>query len=68
MTVLISVTGSLIVPGPYLMGAAVLGLVAALTMRETAGSSLLQEQDLAAGTPGAPTGPATHTTPDGVRS
>lgn len=68
MTILISVTGSLIVPGPYLMGAAVLGLVAALSMRETAGSSLLQEQDLAAGTPGAPTGPATHTTPDGVRS
>ncbi|MGW1681934.1 MFS transporter [Saccharopolyspora sp. NPDC002376] len=49
MTVLISVTGSLLVPGPYLMVAAVIGLVAALSMRETAGSSLLQAQDLGAG-------------------
>lgn len=48
MTILISVTGSLIVPGPYLMVAAVVGLVAALSMRETTGSSLLQEQDLVA--------------------
>ncbi|MER7014219.1 MFS transporter [Saccharopolyspora sp. NPDC000359] len=46
MTVLITATGSLLVPGPYLMVAAVIGLVAALTMRETAGSSLLQAQDL----------------------
>jgi MFS transporter, MHS family, proline/betaine transporter len=48
MTVLISVTGSILVPGPYLMVAAVIGLVAALSMRETAGSSLLQAQDLGA--------------------
>ncbi|MER7079278.1 MFS transporter, MHS family, proline/betaine transporter [Saccharopolyspora kobensis] len=46
MTVLISATGSLLVPGPYLMVAAAIGLVAALSMRETAGSSLLQAQDI----------------------
>ncbi|GAA4867066.1 MFS transporter [Saccharopolyspora cebuensis] len=48
MTVLISATGSLLVPGPYLMVAAVIGLVAALSMRETAGRGLLQDQDLPA--------------------
>lgn len=51
MTVLISATGSLLVPGPYLMVAAVIGLVAALTMQETAGSSLLHGQDLSADGP-----------------
>ena len=33
MTVLIATTGSLLVPGPYLMAAAAIGLVAALSMR-----------------------------------
>ncbi|WP_226367393.1 MFS transporter [Pseudonocardia sp. ICBG162] len=47
MTVLIATTGSLLVPGPYLMAAAAIGLVAALSMRETAGTSLLLDQDLA---------------------
>ncbi|MEV0087705.1 MFS transporter [Saccharopolyspora sp. NPDC050642] len=47
MTVLISATGSTLVPGPYLMVAAVIGLIAAFSMRETAGNPLLQEEDLA---------------------
>ncbi|GHE78970.1 MFS transporter [Amycolatopsis deserti] len=46
MTVLISATGSTLVPGPYLMAAAVLGLVAACTLRETAGAPLLRAEDL----------------------
>ncbi|MBB5851235.1 MFS transporter [Amycolatopsis umgeniensis] len=45
MTVLISTTGSTLVPGPYLMVAAAVGLVAAFTMRETAGESLSQKED-----------------------
>lgn len=49
MTVLISTTGSLLVPGPYLMVAAVIGLVAALSLRETAGAALLAPEDLASG-------------------
>ncbi|OXM55752.1 MFS transporter [Amycolatopsis alba] len=43
MTVLISTTGSTLVPGPYLMVAAAAGLVAAFTMRETAGKPLPQK-------------------------
>jgi MHS family proline/betaine transporter-like MFS transporter len=46
MTVLISATGSTLVPGPYLMVAAVIGLIAAFSLRETAGNSLLQAEDL----------------------
>ena len=46
MTVLISATGSILVPAPYLMIAAAVGLIAAATMRETAGSPLLREDDL----------------------
>ncbi|MGW2895257.1 MFS transporter [Streptomyces sp. NPDC001212] len=46
MTVLISVTGSTLVPGPYLMVFAVAGLVAALSLRETAGSALLRPEDM----------------------
>ncbi|GAA4534047.1 MFS transporter [Amycolatopsis samaneae] len=53
MTVLISATGSTLVPGPYLMAAAVVGLIAAYSMRETAGNPLLQAEDL----PGERTGP-----------
>nr|WP_222131765.1 MFS transporter [Pseudonocardia sp. C8] len=69
MTVLISATGSLIVPGPYLMVAAALGLAAALSMRETAGSSLLRAQDLGAAAPGeASTVPPTRASADGVTS
>ncbi|WP_410599441.1 MFS transporter [Amycolatopsis sp. lyj-90] len=45
MTVLISATGSTLVPGPYLMVAAAVGLVAAFSMRETAGKSLSQKED-----------------------
>ncbi|AUI60183.1 MFS transporter [Amycolatopsis sp. BJA-103] len=45
MTVLISATGSTLVPGPYLMAAAAVGLVAAFSMRETAGKSLSQTED-----------------------
>jgi MHS family proline/betaine transporter-like MFS transporter len=68
MTVLISVTGSLIVPGPYLMVAAVIGLVAALSMRETAGSSLLRADDLGGtATEGTDARPA-RPTADGVPS
>jgi MHS family proline/betaine transporter-like MFS transporter len=47
MTVLISATGSTLVPGPYLMVFAVGGLVAALSLRETAGSALLHPEDVA---------------------
>ncbi|WP_116114441.1 MFS transporter [Amycolatopsis ruanii] len=46
MTVLISAAGSTLVPGPYLMAAAVLGLVAAFSLRETAGAPLLRAEDL----------------------
>ena len=46
MTVLISATGSTLVPGPYLMVAAVIGLIAAFSLRETAGTPLLREEDL----------------------
>ena len=46
MTVLISATGSILVPAPYLMIAAAVGLLAAVTMGETAGSALLREDDL----------------------
>ncbi|WP_051792140.1 MFS transporter [Amycolatopsis jejuensis] len=48
MTVLISATGSTLVPGPYLMVAAVVGLTAAFSMKETAGNPLLQKEDLPA--------------------
>ena len=46
LTVLISATGSTLVPGPYMMIFAVGGLVAALTLRETAGTALLRAEDL----------------------
>ncbi|WP_405746779.1 MFS transporter [Streptomyces sp. NBC_01525] len=46
MTVLISATGSTLAPGPYLMVFAVGGLVAALSLRETAGSALLHPEDM----------------------
>lgn len=46
MTVLIEVTGSTLVPGPYLMVAALIGLAAAFSLRETAGKPLLQAEDL----------------------
>ena len=45
MTVLISATGSTLVPGPYLMVAAAIGLIAAFSLRETAGNALLQPAD-----------------------
>lgn len=45
MTVLIATTGSTLVPGPYLMVAAVVGLVAAFSLRETAGKPLPQTED-----------------------
>lgn len=48
MTLLISATGSTLVPGPYLMVFAVGGLIAALTLKETAGSALLHPEDVAA--------------------
>nr|CTQ90517.1 L-Proline/Glycine betaine transporter ProP [Kibdelosporangium sp. MJ126-NF4] len=47
MTMLISATGSTLVPGPYLMVAAVIGLAAAFSLRETAGTALLRAEDLA---------------------
>ncbi|MFF8841136.1 MFS transporter [Streptomyces sp. NPDC015127] len=50
MTVLISATGSTLVPGPYLMVFAAGGLVAALSLRETAGSALLHAGDVSDGT------------------
>ncbi|MFG2497918.1 MFS transporter [Streptomyces sp. NPDC048441] len=46
MTVLISATGSTLLPGFYLMVFAAVGLVAALTLRETVGSSLLRPEDM----------------------
>jgi MFS transporter, MHS family, proline/betaine transporter len=46
MTVLIAATGSTLVPGPYLMVAAAVGLIAAFTLRETAGNPLLRPEDL----------------------
>ncbi|MET8469707.1 MFS transporter [Streptomyces sp. NPDC006422] len=46
MTLLISATGSTLVPGPYLMVFAVGGLVAALSLKETAGSTLLHAEDV----------------------
>ncbi|MGV9625373.1 MFS transporter [Streptomyces sp. NPDC003487] len=49
MTVLISATGSTLVPGPYLMVFAAAGLVAALSLRETAGCALLHPEDVAEG-------------------
>ncbi|WP_338598487.1 MFS transporter [Saccharopolyspora sp. SCSIO 74807] len=48
MTVLISATGSTLVPGPYVMVFAVVGLVAALSLRETAGCALLRPEDVSA--------------------
>ncbi|MFF9123973.1 MFS transporter [Streptomyces sp. NPDC014889] len=49
MTVLISATGSTLVPGPYLMVFALAGLIAALTLRETAGCALLHPEDVSEG-------------------
>ncbi|MFK0117988.1 MFS transporter [Streptomyces sp. NPDC090994] len=46
MTVLISATGSTLVPGPYLMVFAAGGLVAALSLKETAGRALLRPEDV----------------------
>ncbi|MYR45453.1 MFS transporter [Streptomyces sp. SID5910] len=54
MTVLISATGSTLVPGPYLMVAAVAGLVAALSLPETAGSGLLRPEDVSGPAPSRP--------------
>ena len=51
MTVLISATGSALVPGPYLMVFAGGGLVAALSLRETAGSALLHPEDVSEAAP-----------------
>lgn len=50
MTVLITATGSTLVPGPYLMIAAAIGLIAAFSLKETAGTPLLQAEDLGAKT------------------
>ncbi|GAB2738144.1 MFS transporter [Salinifilum aidingensis] len=47
MTVLIAATGSTLVPGPYVMVFAAVGLVAALSLRETAGCALLHPEDVA---------------------
>lgn len=46
MTVLISATGSTLVPGPYVMVFAAIGLVAALSLRDTAGCALLHREDV----------------------
>ncbi|WNE94057.1 MFS transporter [Streptomyces luomodiensis] len=46
MTVLISATGSTLLPGPYLMVFAIGGLIAALSLKETAGSALLRPEDV----------------------
>ncbi|MEV6229978.1 MFS transporter [Saccharopolyspora shandongensis] len=46
MTVLISATGNTLVPGPYLMIAAVVGLVAAFSLHETVGTPLLTADDV----------------------
>nr|WP_246235929.1 MFS transporter [Streptomyces boluensis] len=51
MTVLISATGSGLVPGPYLMVFAVGGLIAALSLKETAGTALLHPEDVSEQTP-----------------
>ncbi|GDY51667.1 hypothetical protein SVIO_022900 [Streptomyces violaceusniger] len=51
MTVLISATGSTLVPGPYLMVFAAGGLIAALTLKETAGSALLRPEDVSDAAP-----------------
>ncbi|MBW8092720.1 MULTISPECIES: MFS transporter [Streptomyces] len=51
MTVLISATGSTLLPGPYLMVFAVGGLVAALSLKETAGSALLRPEDVSDAAP-----------------
>ncbi|GGS99770.1 MFS transporter [Streptomyces griseoviridis] len=53
MTVLVSATGSPLVPGPYLMVFATGGLAAALTLKETAGRALLRPEDV----DGVPAGP-----------
>ncbi|MFD8568445.1 MFS transporter [Streptomyces sp. NPDC059639] len=47
LTLLISATGSTLVPGPYLMIFAAGGLIAALSLKETVGSSLLHAEDVA---------------------
>jgi MHS family proline/betaine transporter-like MFS transporter len=64
MTVLISATGSILVPAPYLMIAAAVGLIAAATMRETAGSPLLREDDLNRTDATEPRGDLEPTVPD----
>ncbi|WP_306317899.1 MULTISPECIES: MFS transporter [unclassified Streptomyces] len=46
MTLLIEKTGSTLVPGPYLMVFGVVGLVSAISLKETAGSSLLHAEDV----------------------
>ncbi|MEU7488811.1 MFS transporter [Streptomyces sp. NPDC042319] len=51
MTVLISATGSTLVPGPYLMVFAVGGLIAALSLKETKGSALLRPEDVSDASP-----------------
>ncbi|MGY1433599.1 MFS transporter [Streptomyces reniochalinae] len=56
MTMLISTTGSTLVPGPYLMVFAAGGLVAALTLRETAGSTLLRPEDVSESPSESPSG------------
>ncbi|MFF0224040.1 MFS transporter [Streptomyces sp. NPDC004629] len=56
MTVLISATGSTLVPGPYLMVFAAGGLVAALSLPETAGAGLLRTADVCDLPAGAPSG------------
>ncbi|WP_268250823.1 MFS transporter [Streptomyces daghestanicus] len=53
MTVLVSATGSPLVPGPYLMVFTTGGLAAALTLKETAGRALLRPEDV----DGVPAGP-----------
>ncbi|WP_051341757.1 MFS transporter [Pseudonocardia spinosispora] len=62
MTLLITWTGSILVPGPYLMVAALIGLAAALSMPETAGGALLRPEDTGAASGddqvGETTGPA----------
>ncbi|MEK8174596.1 MFS transporter [Streptomyces sp. M19] len=57
MTVLISATGSTLVPGPYLMLFAAGGLAAALSLKETAGCALLRPEDV-------PDAPGTTDVPD----
>lgn len=62
MTVLIDATGSTLLPGFYLMVFAVVGLVAALSLKETAGSSLLRPGDV----PDRATGEASDRIPEDV--